>query len=203
MLWKAVIFRQSTHLKYWQSNLVASATHCWLRASNPSREHAKKKYQKFSASVNKLPHTLNNSWLQLRLKLQTLFKLHSSKGCQDFLKNQCKYFDNYLASNCPTGHTSCSISFPFVARYSSLSLSRGTEHFFVCAIKTLWWLEKSVGNLLTPPNKLTQFSKVCEERSLLRSSHTFWNHDGWITCHTKKIYFTLFQKSTFSTVFGL
>ncbi len=99
MLEKAVMSRTSTHLRYWQSNLVASATHCRLRASSPSREHARKKYQKCSASVNKLPRTLNNSWLQLRLKLQTLFKLHSSKGCQDFQKNQCNFFDNVLTIN--------------------------------------------------------------------------------------------------------
>ncbi len=83
---KTVTFRQITHLKYWQSNLVASATHCWLRASNPSREHARKKYQgmrNVRASTDKLPLTLSNSWLQLRLKLQTLFKLHSSKCSQD------------------------------------------------------------------------------------------------------------------------
>jgi hypothetical protein len=147
MLWKAVIFRQSTHLKYWQSNLVASATHCWLRASNPSREHAKKKYQKFSASVNKLPHTLNNSWLQLRLKLQTLFKLHSSKGCQDFQKNQCNFFwqlsDEQLSNR---SHVDSKPHFllhfipVFVTRYSSslsptrLQLVHSQAHALISSI---------------------------------------------------------------------
>ena len=88
---------------------------------------------------------------------------------------------------------------PVIAKiffFIAVTLWNGT-FFRVCNQNTLV-ARKKCWELLTPTNKLTQISKVCEEGSLLRCSHTVWTLKPkcWVTCHTKKL-FQAFEKVYF------